>query len=361
MSKHELTDKVLFFTCCTLMSLLQPLGAWQVVPVLVGAVAVALFTYYAEQKVSLVIGAAFFLACLFYQPLCAFIPVMLYAAYESNRKYVGLISLVPLAAASDLVWPLRLGILMFAAVALVHKHRTASFSLLREHYLSLLDTSRAMGAEIKKQNQLLLAKQDDEIKLARLSERNRIAREMHDHVGHRLSSAFLQIGAMLIKHPEQAGLIELRETLHLAMDNIRCSVHELYESSLDLSAQLEQLAAGLTCCRVESNIQLGTDPEPKVKLALIAAVKEAFTNITKHSDATVARLQLIEHPAFYQLVVSDNGRVAKAVAPQGLGLTSIAERVLALKGHFLVRTQSGFEIFITIPKEAAYATAGSRR
>jgi len=360
MSKHELTDKALFFICCTLVSLLQPLGAWQVVPVLLGAVAVGLFTLYARRKESLAIGAVFFLACIFYQPLCAFIPVMLYAAYESDRKLLSLVLGAPLATARDLAWPLWPGILMLAAVALVHKHRTRSFSVLREHYLSLLDTTRAMGAEIKKQNQLLLAKQDDEIRLARLSERNRIAREMHDHVGHRLSSAFLQIGAMLIKHPKQAELIELRETLNMAMESIRKSVHELYESSLNVSAQLEQLAAGLTCCRVELNIQLATDPEPNVKLTLISAVKEAFTNIAKHSNATVAHLQLIEHPAFYQLVVSDNGRAIITSPAKGIGLTGIAERVLALKGHFVVRTHSGFEIFITIPKEVLHETADSR-
>jgi signal transduction histidine kinase len=212
-----------------------------------------------------------------------------------------------------------------------------------------------MAAEIKTQNKLLMEKQDNEIRLARLSERNRIAREIHDHVGHRLSSAFLQIGAMLTKNPGQAKLIALKETLSLAMDNIRSSVHNLYESSLDLGGQIEQLAAGLTCCRVELKIHMQTDPEIKVKYTFVAAVKEAFANIARHSGATLAHLTLTEHPAFYQLVISDNGHAATADFAKGIGLKSIAERVEALNGHFLVRTHSGFEIFITIPKEAARA------
>jgi signal transduction histidine kinase len=203
-------------------------------------------------------------------------------------------------------------------------------------------------------------KQDDEIRLARLNERNRIAREIHDHVGHRLSSAFLQIGALLTQSPGQPQLIALRETLNLAMDNIRSSVHNLYESSLDLDDQIEQLAANLTCCRVELNIHMQTDPEPKVKYALVAAIKEAFTNIAKHSDATLARLTLTEHPAFFQMIVSDNGGAASADFERGIGLRSISERVEALNGHFLIRTANGFEVFITIPKEAMRETADRR-
>ena len=93
---------------------------------------------------------------------------------------------------------------------------------------------------------------------------------------------------------------------------------------------------------------------------MLSAVKEAFTNIPRHSDATLARLTLIEHPGFYQMIISDNGSAALADFEKGLGLRSIAERIEALKGHFLIRTLSGFEIFITIPKEAVHETAARR-
>jgi len=360
MPKHDLTDKAVFFFYCTVISLTQPLGVWHIVPILAGAIAVGLFTYFEALKFRLAIGAVFLLTCLFHQPLCPFIPVMVYSAYEPERKFLTSTALVPLLAAGDLAWPLRPAIAILAVIAIILKHRTTRFSKLRGHYLSLLDTSREMAATINEQNRLLTEKQDDEIRLARLSERNRIAREIHDHVGHRLSSAFLQIGAMLTKSPGQPQLTALKETLSLAMDNIRSSVHNLYESSLDLGGQIEQLAAGLTCCRVELNIHMQTDPEIKVKYAFVAAVKEAFANIAKHSGATIVRLTLTEHPAFYQLVISDNGGAVFADLEKGIGLKSIAERIEALKGHFLIRTLSGFEIFITIPKEGARETAARR-
>ncbi|MBS3975860.1 MAG: sensor histidine kinase [Syntrophomonadaceae bacterium] len=360
MPKQDLTDKAVFFFCCTVISLVQPLGAWQIVPILAGAVAVGFFTYFEALKSRFVIGAAFLLACVFYQPLCAFIPVMVYSAYENERKFLVSAALIPLVTAVDLAWPLWPAIVMLSSIAIILKHRTAGFSKLRGHYLSLLDTTREMGAEIKNKNKLIMEKQDDEIRLAKLNERNRIAKEIHDHVGHRLSSAFLQIGAMLTQSPGQPQLVALKETLNLAMDNIRNSVHNLYESSLDLESEIAQLADNLSCCRVELIIQMQTDPEIKVKFALISAVKESFTNIAKHSSATLACLTLTEHPAFYQLVISDNGPAACASFEKGLGLKSISERVEALRGHFLVRIQNGFEIFITIPKEAAHETADRR-
>jgi signal transduction histidine kinase len=357
MSKHDLTDKAIFFICCTVISLAQPLGAWHIVPILAGAVAVGLFTYFEALKSRFVIAAAFLLACVFYQPLCLFIPVMVYSAYETERKFMVSAALIPLVAAGNLVWPLQPAIAILSIIAITVKHRTTSFAKLRSHYLSLLDTTREMAATINEQNKLLMEKQDDEIRLARLNERNRIAREIHDHVGHRLSSAFLQIGALLTQSPEQPQLIALKETLNLAMDNIRSSVHNLYDSSIDLGEQINHVAAGLTCCRVELNIHMQTDPEIKIKYALIAAIKEAFANIAKHSNATLARLTLTEHPAFYQMVISDNGRSATADFTKGIGLKSISERVEALNGHFLIRTRNGFEIFITIPKEADRETS----
>ena len=118
------------------ISLTQPLGIWQIVPVLAGAIAVGLFTYFEAQKLRLVTGAVFLLACVFYQPLCAFIPVMVYSAYENERWFLALTALVPLVAAGDLVWPLRPAIVILAVIAIVLKHRTTGFAQLRSHYLS---------------------------------------------------------------------------------------------------------------------------------------------------------------------------------------------------------------------------------
>lgn len=351
MRKYDLADKAVLLFCCVAISLLRPLVIWHIVPVLAAVIATGLVTFFEDARHKLVIIVLFAAACLFYPPLYSFIPIMVYSSYDNERLFQSGIFIIPITAAFDTAQPVWLATVALSAVSLMLKSRTLVHENLRGHYLSLLDTTREMAREIKEQNRILTESQDDKIRLATLNERNRISREIHDHVGHRLSSAFLQIGAILAHNPKDERLLELKETLSLAMDSIRKSVHDIYDSSIDLNSQIESLAAKLTCCRVDLNINLPTDPDAKVKYALISAVKEAFANIARHSDANLVRLNLIEHPAFYQMTISDNGSKIAADLEKGMGLKSISSRIEALNGYFLIKTNNGFEIFITIPKE----------
>jgi signal transduction histidine kinase len=115
----------------------------------------------------------------------------------------------------------------------------------------LSDKAREMSIQLKKQRSELLENQDIELNLATLNERNRIAREIHDNVGHLLSSAILQAGALLtINHDEKTrdNLETLNDTLSQAMDSIRASVHKLYDESIDLDAQVKELVKKFTFC-----------------------------------------------------------------------------------------------------------------
>jgi|LSQX01.2.fsa_nt_gb signal transduction histidine kinase len=71
----------------------------------------------------------------------------------------------------------------------------------------------------------------------------------------------------------------------------------------------------------------------------------------KHSDATRASVVLREHPAFYQLIIKDNGRVKNFDPDRGMGLKNMADRVHALQGIINITTEDGFAIFISVPKE----------
>ncbi|MBS3985481.1 MAG: hypothetical protein KGZ66_07735 [Selenomonadales bacterium] len=351
MQEQHLSHRLVLFLCCALIGLTQPQGIWHIVPMLISATTVGLLVFYSDTRAQFLVAGLFFVGCVLYLPLCSYIPAVIYEVYTKERRLLPLVALVPFAAAAPLGYSFLQNVGMVSALATILKHRTLSFASLRAHYLSLLDTTRAMAAEIKQQNKLVLERQDDAVRIARLSERNRIAREIHDHVGHRLASAVLQIGAMLTLQPEQKSLETLKVTLASAMDDIRTSVHDLHESSIDFLDHLEQAAAGLSCCQVQRSIYLQSEPRLEIKYAFIAVVKEAFANVSKHSDATVVRLALTEHTTFYQLIVADNGSRPSADYSKGMGLRSIAARIESLNGQFLVRTTQGFEIFITVPKE----------
>ncbi|HHW30601.1 MAG TPA: two-component sensor histidine kinase [Clostridiaceae bacterium] len=211
-----------------------------------------------------------------------------------------------------------------------------------------------MSIRLKKQNRDLIEKQDNEIYLAAINERNRIAREIHDNVGHLLSSAILQSAALLTINKDEKvkeHLNTLNETLSQAMNSIRNSVHELYDESIDLNARIEELIRKFDFCELTYEYDISSNPGRSLKYAFISIVKEALSNIMKHSNATHVYITFREHPGFYQLIIKDNGIVKRWSRDEGLGINNMIERVESFKGNINIKTENGFEIFISIPKE----------
>lgn len=88
---------------------------------------------------------------------------------------------------------------------------------------------------------MLTVTMNNEIRIATLSERNRIAREIHDNVGHMLSRAILQLGAIMTVYRKDTiydNLVPIKYSLDTAMNNIRESVHDLHKDGLMLKKQL---------------------------------------------------------------------------------------------------------------------------
>jgi len=145
----------------------------------------------------------------------------------------------------------------------------------------------------------------------------------------------------------------LRDTLSSGMDSIRSSVHDLHDESVDLFAEAKSLTDGFKFCEISLDYDVDSSPPQPVKYALLAVVKEALSNIMRHSDATRVTVALHEHPAFYQLVVRDNGSKALPAGGGGIGLKNITQRVTALDGRVNISADGGFTVFVSIPKERA--------
>lgn len=176
------------------------------------------------------------------------------------------------------------------------------------------------------------------------------------------------MGALITIHKEEplhGQLAGVGETLNQAMNSIRESVHDLHDESIDLRQSIAEATR-----EMKEHYQLTVDydmsPEiPRnVKYCFITAVKEAMSNIAKHSDADKISVILREHPAFYQMTVEDNGtagrkgqsgplweeEIVRMDGKEGIGLSNMKERVQALGGTFRIHTEKGFVIFISIPK-----------
>ena len=179
-----------------------------------------------------------------------------------------------------------------------------------EHSRQFRDDSTEINLLLKEKNKSLLTNQDYEINNATLMERNRIAREIHDNVGHMLTRAIMLTGAIKVVNKNKSlcpSIDNLEECLSTAMNNIRESVHNLHNNSISLENTIKNLTADFDFCKINLIYDIEENIPNDVKYTFIAIVKEGLTNIEKHSNATAVKLTFREHPAIYQLILQDNG------------------------------------------------------
>ena len=262
---------------------------------------------------------------------------------------------------------------LFILIAVVFALCQNSCRKLEHEYKILRDDGEEQRRKLKHQNQQLIEAKDGELIRTQLEERNRIAREIHDNVGHTLSRAILQMGALLAIHkaePLNSQLNAVRQTLDLTMNNIRESVHNLHDESIRLPDALKQTTSTLEeqfTTRLYLDV---SDNVPKeIKYAVIGIVKEGVSNIIKHSKNDTADIYVQEHPGFYQIIVhdyptanpQDTTMVQHTAGPdvsqdqpmpknEGIGLENIYSRAEKLGGKVRITTDNGFKIFVTIPK-----------
>lgn len=222
---------------------------------------------------------------------------------------------------------------------------------LREKVLTLQDT-----------NAQLLQAQDYELRAAALAERTRIAREIHDGVGHLLTRLLLQVKALQVVHRDEPGVVAdlttLDSGLDEALDSMRRSVHALSDDGEELATSLNLLGSR---CGIDSvSVDCSTEAEPPAAVArcVVAVVREALTNAARHGGARSARVAVTDYPAFWQVTVDNDGIVPAEGEPaaagrggSGLGLRSMTERVEALGGRVRITPRPRFTVFATIPKD----------
>lgn len=224
---------------------------------------------------------------------------------------------------------------------------------------SMRDASMEHDMLMEQMNHQLIEKQNAQIYNATLKERNRIAREIHDNVGHMITRSILQVGAIGVINTDEklkAPIADLKSTLDTAMDSMRKSVHDLYDESVDLHQALAKLKPTDSAFAFSLEYDCEDDVPRDAKYAFIAIAKEAVNNAVKHSNGDEIRIIVREHPAFYQLEIMDNGtsadeRSLSGETGDGIGIKNIKERVAAIGGIMRIKADDGFRIFVTLMKK----------
>lgn len=350
----DLADKIILFIASMAIYTVYTGYGISIIPVILAVTTASLCSYFEKPAVKLILTIAYFTACLFNPDLLIFLPLVCYDIFTTRYQLLGLLALIPLAEFLDQFSKILLVmILIILSFSYVLRYRTAGISKLHTEFKRYRDKSKENSILLESKNKYLMEKQDYEINVATLNERNRIAMEIHDNVGHLLSRCLLQLGAVMAVNKEEglkASLSSIKDTLSHAMDSIRKSVHNLHDESIDLYAQINNLVKNFSFCSIHLEYDISENIDTKIKYCFIAVVKEALSNVIKHSKATQVNISMYEHPALYQLIIQDNGKVTGFNTDNGIGLSNIAERIGAFSGNYHINTDDGFRIFISIPK-----------
>jgi signal transduction histidine kinase len=351
----KLIDKLVVFIISLSLFIPNAANLYVIIPVLIAIIISALLSYLEDERITIGIFAAYLAACLFSPTLLWFIPLIAYDVIFLKLKWIWVLSFFPLILHSGQTFFFsRWVIAAFVIAVYFLKHHTVSLQNIEKDYYKLRDNTMEISMLLENQNKELLKNQDHEINLATVTERNRIARDIHDNVGHLLSRSILQIGALLAVNKDEntketLGLI--KDTLSEAMDSIRTSVHNLHEESIDLQTEIQKLVDAFHFCSIQFEYDVEAKFEKNIKNCIIAITKEALSNIIKHSNATKVLVILREHPALFQLVIQDNGSDCSYRSENGIGIENITDRVAAVDGNLYISTDNGFRIFISIPKK----------
>jgi signal transduction histidine kinase len=329
-----------------------------IVPILITIIISALLSYFENSLITIVGFIAFTFICISEPEFLFFIPLICYDVLIFKIKWIWIFALLPVLINFKKTIPTS-SILVeaFIVVAYFLKYRTILLQKVKKEYNQLRDNAKEISMLFEKKDKDLMEKQDYEIKLVTLHERNRIARDIHDNVGHMLSSSILQIGALLVTSKDEKvveSLKSVKDTLSSAMDSIRNSVHDLHDESIDLYTEIQSLIKNFKICSVELDYDIESSLEKNLKYCFITVTKEALSNIIKHSNATKVSIILREHPALFQLIIKDNGTQSTYKSHNGIGLKNISDRVLVFNGNVNISNDNGFRIFISIPKSQLY-------
>jgi signal transduction histidine kinase len=325
------------------------------------------------------------------------VPLARSLLFVSDMDRLHAVSMIALAILGFAAGALGLRNAMMESVVRDEKDR---FRAMRRHWrTTMADNEQERGRSVR---------------AATLDERTRIAREIHDNVGHLLTRGIMQAQASTVVAEARGDaesaqhLAAICTTLDEAMTMIRKSVHDLDDHGTDFGRQLDETISSFD--EVSPGFAVAVDngiaqvPAP-VARCLTSVIREALTNVVRHSASRTATVTLRDYPALWQLVIFDPGEAGRGAgasaassagiagisrasgisgigsagdhsSPQpggggvsgnvrGMGLADIEARVRTLGGTSLCGPYStGWRVFVSIPKapwakrERSGSTAG---
>ena len=249
-------------------------------------------------------------------------------------------------AASVLAAQVVLGALIAAAVGW-----PPFYNLMAAIISALIGAVTIQGAVTEAGYAKLRIAQAEVERLAKVAERERIARDLHDVIGHTLSLVVLktELAQKLIVRDSDRAAAEMADVERIARRGLAEVRQALtgYRSG-GLASELEHVREALVAAGIEATIEAGSVPlDLAQETALSLALREATTNVIRHAAATQCHIRFYAQDTSVLMEVADNGRGGEA--PFGNGLTGMRDRIQALGGVLKREVDQGTRLLIKLP------------
>lgn len=197
-------------------------------------------------------------------------------------------------------------------------------------------------------------------KFGEKNERKRLARELHDTIGHALAGMAVGVDAcitMIDKNPQlaKAQLKIISKAIRKGMKDVRNSLNKMRPDFLQqyrLKEAIEKMKeeiSDVTDLKINLNYQIDeTGFDTKIEDILFRVIQESITNSIRHGLATVVAIDIYKENNLLCLKIKDNGKGCKAIN-YGFGLKQMVERVSQIRGDINFYSENGFTTEIKIP------------
>ena len=349
-----MNKKISILTIWTITALLMALNEFNEYYVILMSLSLAICGFLnitRKHWIKYVILSAVLVLSYFDPIIILFYPLALFfiADYNTNIAHFLILPYLFIGSTRKIYIPEMIICLL---VSYIIFYKDMIYDEIKTSYDDYFNRSRRLQDELTGLNKQLQENQDRGLSIALLEERNRIARDIHDGVGHTISRGILQLGALMVSTDdpnEKEKLEELNLTLKSSMEQLRKSVHNLVEEKISLKTSLDEITTNFDFCKLDYNYSILHEFNTRDIYSIIFIIKEALNNITKHSNATRATLSIRESKDYIFILIKDNGTVSKDIK-YGMGIYSITNRVKDMNANLDISYNDGFRIFITIPK-----------
>ena len=255
-------------------------------------------------------------------------------AFESRIAYRWLIALLAVAGAA--AWVLRWEMPVWISAVV---------------FSALIGSTVIQQCQRRRLTGKLLMAQEEAEHMAKVAERERIARDLHDLLGHTLSVIILksELASRLTATAPERAAEEIREVERISRDALQQVRHAVrgYRSA-GFRSELDEARRALESAGIRLETSVEEAPlSPAQEGVLGLALRESVTNIVRHAEATACRLTLARSEAFCELTIADDGRGGRL--EEGNGLRGMRERVEALGGTLERDGSKGTSLRIRVP------------